>query len=102
MIMVLGWVEIAEKEFESIRPAVTEMMKASAAETGCLHYSFSQDASNPDLFHIVERWNSEEDLGTHFQTEHMARFNAALASVRTGKMDVRMYAGEEVRVMMQS
>ncbi|MEM8919013.1 MAG: putative quinol monooxygenase [Pseudomonadota bacterium] len=102
MIMVLGSVEIAEMEFESIRPAVTDMMKASAAETGCLHYSFSQDASNPGLFHIVERWKSEEDLGAHFQTDHMARFNAALASVKIGKMDVRLYAGEEVRVMMQS
>ncbi|MEO0440561.1 MAG: putative quinol monooxygenase [Pseudomonadota bacterium] len=102
VIMVLGSIEIAEEEFESIRPAVTNMMEASSAESGCLHYSFSRDVSKPGLFHIIERWKSEEDLGAHFQTEHMARFNATLASVTIEKMDVRMYAGEEVRVMMQS
>ena len=102
MIMVQGWVEITEQDFATIRPAVANMMVASASEPGCLHYSFSQDAARPDLFHIVERWKSEADLNAHFQTEHMAQFNAALASVKIGKMDVRMYKGEEVRVMMQS
>lgn len=102
MIFVQGWVEIAETEFESIKPAVANMMAASSNESGCLHYSFSQDVSNSDLFHIVERWNSEDDLNAHFQTAHMAEFNSALASAKIRKMDVRMYTGEEVRVMIRS
>jgi quinol monooxygenase YgiN len=102
MIFVQGWVKAAEKDISKVIEAAIEMSKKSNEEEGCLDYCFAQDISEANLFHITERWKSEDDLNSHFQTPHMAAFNTAIAGIRFESMDVRMYSGDEVRIMMQS
>ncbi len=102
MIFVHGWIKAAEHDISKIIDAAIEMSEKSNEEDGCLHYCFAQDISEANLFHIIERWKSEGDLNAHFQTPHMAAFNTAVAGVGFETMDVRMYSGDEVRIMMQS
>ncbi|QJB68499.1 putative quinol monooxygenase [Parasphingorhabdus halotolerans] len=102
MIFVQGVIKVASESLDDIISPVIEIAKASDKEVGCLHYSFAQDISDPSIFHICERWRSEDDLNAHFQEPHVATFNAAIAGLKIESMDVRMYSGDEVRIMMQS
>ncbi len=103
MIFVQGWIRLAESDdVESILPAARQMAEATLTETGCIAYSFAIDVSDPQLIQLNERWVSEEALQQHFQTPHMAEFNKAVSTLNIKSMDVRMYSGDEVRIMMQS
>lgn len=102
MIFVQGTIRLGSPDIQAIVSAIKMMTTKSNEEPGCIHYSFAQDISDPQLLHICERWKSEEDLNAHFQTEHMAKFNELVATIEVTRMDVRMYAGDEDKVMMQS
>lgn len=102
MIFVQGTIRVGEGDIETIRSVATNMAVKSRAESGCLHYSFAQDLADPNVIHICERWNSEDDLNAHFQMPHMAEFNAAISAITVESADVRMYSGKEERIMLQS
>ena len=102
MIFVQGTIRAASSDLEALVPVISMMVEKSNNEEGCLHYSFAKSLTEPDVIHITERWKSEDDLNAHFQTTHMAEFNAAISAVTIEAADVRMYSGEEVRVMIQS
>lgn len=102
MIFVQGTIRIGSSDISAVVPAIKMMAARSNEEPGCIHYSFAQDVVDPLFLHICERWKSEEDLNAHFQTDHMAQFNEAISAIEISQMDVRMYSGDEVKVMMQS
>lgn len=102
MIFVQGWIKILEQDLNVIVPAATIMMEETVKEPGCLHYSFAKDLNEVGLIHISERWDNEDCLNAHFQTPHMAMFNESISKTTIEAMDVRMYSGDEVKVMMQS
>jgi quinol monooxygenase YgiN len=99
MTVVAGTVRVRpDKRDEAIRVALT-MAKATQAESGCRTYRFYADLEDPSLFFIFEEWESEEALGAHFQTAHMAAFQAALPALVAGAPDIRFYNVESVRSM---
>lgn len=102
MIFVQGWIKVSEEELEDALAAASAMVSETIKEQGCRHYSFAMDIDKAGLIHISERWDNEESLNAHFQTPHMSAFNAAISGLTIEAMDVRLYSGEEVRVMMQS
>lgn len=97
MIIVEGWLKLAPGQIDEIMEAGRAMIAATRAEDGCLHYSYAQDFSDPDVIRISERWVDEAALTAHFGTPHMAALNEALANVERLGGDVRQYISEEVR-----
>jgi len=101
-IFVQGWVKVSEADLETAVPAASNMMIETVKESDCLHYSFAKDNNETGLIHICERWEDEDSLNTHFQTAHMTALNEAISGLSISGMDVCLYSGDEVRVMMQS
>jgi quinol monooxygenase YgiN len=99
MTVVAGTVRVRpERRDEAVRVALT-MARATQAESGCRTYRFYADLEEPAVFFIFEEWESEEALGAHFQTEHMAAFQAALPELVSGPPDIRFYNVASVRSM---
>ena len=46
---------------------------------GCIGYSYATDVLDPTKLIIVEKWVDDAALAFHFQTPHMAAFQAALS-----------------------
>jgi quinol monooxygenase YgiN len=91
MIVVSGTLEIdPTKRDEALQVAAT-MAEASSAEPGCVAYAFWADPGEPGRFRIFEEWESEEALGAHFATAHMAEFISALPAVGVKNADVWRY-----------
>jgi quinol monooxygenase YgiN len=61
--------------------AFRSAMPGSQAEPGCHTYRYSIDLDNPNLFHIVELWESEAALGAHIQGDPFKSFRAVAAEI---------------------
>lgn len=81
MIAVLGSFRLPQKALEQARPLMSEVIKATLAEPGCLTYSYAEDVAEPGLFRVTELWDSREALAAHFQTPHMRRWSEQRAAL---------------------
>ena len=96
MLIVVAIVESSADDIQRLRSAFAEMETASRAEAGCHDYTFCQEVSNPNTLRINELWESMDALQAHFATEHMAKFNAAIAAHPPKSMSLRINElGEE-------
>jgi quinol monooxygenase YgiN len=73
--------------------AAVEVMKATRAEEGNEGYTFSADLEEPGLFHISERWTSNEALDAHMTTPHMATFMGAMGGLGISGGEVVKWEG---------
>ncbi len=95
--MIIGLVKIqtSAKDIDAIREAIATMETASRAEPGCLEYTFSVELNQPEVLLVTERWESMEALAAHFQSPHMAAFQAAIAEYQPKDMQVNFYDAQE-------
>ena len=101
MILIQGWVRFAKAgEIDRLRAAATTMIEATLKESGCLEYAFAADVLDPSKMHVIERWRDDAALASHFQSPHMAAFNAALAAAESEAVSVKTYLGEFQRTLM--
>jgi len=66
--------------------AMREMMVESRKEKGCHAYTFARDLSEPGRYWILEEWESDAILASHFATPHMAKFQAAMGGFGVKEM----------------
>jgi len=100
MIVVLGKMEVDEKDREAFMRAAGTLQQATRAEAGCVSYVFAQDVNDPLCFWLSECWESEAALGAHLQTPHIAAFRTQLSGLGFRSYVVKRYdvSGEKVLV----
>lgn len=91
MLIIAGTFRVDPPQREAAIAAAREMMTETHKEKGCHAYAFSADFSDPSLVHLFELWESEQDLHAHFTTPHMARFQAAIGSIKPRDFSVKRY-----------
>lgn len=91
MIVIAGKIRIDPAKREKAVAIATEMMVESRKEAGCISYSFTADLHDPACFQIFEEWESAEALRIHFETPHMARFQAAVGDLGVTEMAIQRY-----------
>jgi quinol monooxygenase YgiN len=99
MIVIAGSVQVKSGKADVARQAALRMAEATRAEAGCITYRFSTDLVDPDRVYIFEEWESEEALGRHFASPHMAEFQRVLPEVLGGPADIKLYQVSAVRAM---
>ena len=100
MLIVAGRVPVkAERRAEAVAAAL-KMARATQAEAGCRSYAFYSDLEDPNTFLIFEEWESEAALTAHFQTPHMAEFNAVIPQLVAGAPSINRYEVAAVVKMM--
>lgn len=97
MIVVNGTVRSSEEDINALQSAISAMEIASRAEKGCLDYTFSIELNDTAVIRITEKWHTLDDLKAHFNTPHMAEFQAAMGSRPPESMDVSFYEVEEIQ-----
>jgi quinol monooxygenase YgiN len=91
MLIIAGTFRIATETRDKTLKAASEMMAETLKEPGCHAYCFSADLGDPALMHLFERWESEDHLKAHFNTPHMAKFQAALGTLRPQIVEIQKY-----------
>ncbi len=75
MLKVIAKVKL--KPEASVDFVKSEMIKVgieTRKEDGCIEYLLHQDIVDSSTFFFYETWNSEDDLATHLQTEHVSAY----------------------------
>lgn len=91
MLVIAGRIALDPAHREAAIAAAVEVMEATRQEPGCISYTFSADLSDPGRFLLFEEWESEEALAAHFQTPHMASFQAKMGGFGIREMNVQKY-----------
>lgn len=98
MILVIGHVKIAPEKVATVLPALRTMIAATREERGCLLYAFAEDASEPGILRIVERWESWETLAAHGKAPHLKTWSDFLKGTATVlDREVTAYEAGETR-----
>ncbi len=95
MLIVLAQAKLGEGALEDGRAALTAMIEASRAESGCISYAYAQDILDPAVLHITEKWRDEAALAEHFATPHMAAFQKALGELDLEILELRKYQADD-------
>ncbi len=96
MIVINAIIETSQEDIAALKDAIATMEAASREEAGCQDYTFSVELNNPNKLRITERWENVEALQAHFQTEHMAAFNAAMAGNQPKGITATCYEATEI------
>jgi len=100
VLIVLAKAKVGEGAIEAARDAIAAMVEASNAEEGCIDYTFTLDVLDPTSMHIVEKWVDDAALVAHFQTPHMATFQAAIAELDVSVTEVAKYQSDDGSPLM--
>lgn len=99
MVIVAGTAPIHPERREEALHLAQRMAELTAAEAGCVSYRFYADPDDPAALFIFEEWENEEALAHHFQTEHMAWFQAQMPPFLAGPLRIKRYDVERVIAM---
>jgi quinol monooxygenase YgiN len=71
MIYVVATTEVKPEHREAYVKGAKECVAATQKEAGCIYYDSHVSVNNPNLFVVVERWESREHLDAHGRAPHM-------------------------------
>lgn len=100
MLVIAGKIKVKPETRAEAAQAALKMVKATLAEPGCKTYGFYAELEDPNTFLIFEVWESEAALMQHFQTPHMAEFNAAAPRYLAAPPSIDRYDVSSVTKMM--
>ena len=100
MLIVIAKAKVGSGTIEPGREAIAAMVEASLAEQGCLDYTFTTDVLDPGTMLIVEKWVDDAALAAHFQTPHMAAFNAAISDLDVTLFEALKYQSDDGAPLM--
>ncbi len=78
MLIIAGTLDVAPEQRDQVLALAGPLMLATHAEAGNHEYVFSADPLVAGRIRIFEIWESDDDLGTHFEQPHMKEWGAAL------------------------
>ena len=71
MIYVVATSQVKPDQRDAFIKGAKECIAATRKEKGCLSYESHTSINDPNLFVVVERWESREDLNAHGKAPHM-------------------------------
>jgi quinol monooxygenase YgiN len=76
VIYVIATLRVKPGKLNQILDAARLVMAGTRKEEGCIFYDLNQSVTDPDQLTFVERWESREALGRHFEAPHMVPWRA--------------------------
>lgn len=73
-LTIIARIEAQPGQAEAVKQAALKLIEPTRAEAGCIEYRLQQDNENPDLFLMVEVWESRELWQDHMAMPHLKAF----------------------------
>ena len=71
MIYVVATSQVKPELRDAFIKGAKECIAVTRAEKGCIAYESHTSINDPNLFVVVERWETREDLNAHGRAPHM-------------------------------
>lgn len=73
MIQVIGKFHFKQEDLDRVLELAGELITLTRQEKGCTQYHLLQSTTQEDCLVMLETWENQEAIDSHFQTEHCAR-----------------------------
>jgi quinol monooxygenase YgiN len=77
MIYVIATMNIKPGSRETLLEAAKPCIAGTRKEAGCISYDLNASLTDPNVLVFVERWETREHLGAHFNAEHLKAWRKA-------------------------
>ena len=91
MIILAGTLRIAAGQRAAAHAALSQLVEATRAESGCMAYSFAYDVLDDHLLRIFEVFRDEAALAAHRASAHMAAFRQRSPGLGIGERAMWQY-----------
>ena len=98
-LIVAGQVRLPPQNVERFRQDMRDMVEATRAEAGCIHYSYAEDVLEPGLIRVFEIWRDQNALDDHLISTHMSRWRAAWPEFGVTERQLSAFDVGDERVM---
>ena|SRR5687768_292857 len=90
-LRVVAHLRAKPDKVEETKQALSELIKPTRDETGCIEYELMQNTADPTDFTFVEEWSGNDALDAHLRTEHIQRVVARGDELLAAPPDIRRY-----------
>jgi quinol monooxygenase YgiN len=90
-LRVIARVKAHPDKVNELRSVLSSLVEPTCKEPGCLSYKLLQNNEDPTDFTLVEEWQSNAALESHFATKHFKDAMAKLPSLVEAEPDIRRY-----------
>lgn len=102
MNTVTIFLKVASQKREEFLQTIEALLKDLKQEKGFKKSSIYQDVSNPDIFHLVEEWETNDDLEKYLKSELFRILIGTLKVLcQESEIRYRMVAEDMGRVVQQ-
>ena len=88
MFQIVAVFTVKKEAVEQFKPLIAPLVAGSLKDAGNLSYEFKQDALNPDVFVVLEKWESDASLDSHMAQPHFKEFAAKSESMLAAPMAI--------------
>ncbi len=90
-LRVIARVKARPDKVNELRSVLSSLVEPTCKEPGCLSYKLLQNNEDPTDFTLVEEWQSNTALESHFATKHFKDAVAELPNLVEAEPDIRRY-----------
>ncbi len=90
-LRVIARVKARPDKVNELRSVLSSLVEPTCKEPGCLSYKLLQNNEDPTDFTLLEEWQSNAALESHFATKHFKDAVAKLPNLVAAEPDIRRY-----------
>ena len=88
-VVVVAVLTAAEGQGPEVEALIADsLIPSTHDEAGCITFALHRDLSDPHRLVLVERWAGRKALDEHLNSDHLAAFRAAVASLSAAPAQV--------------
>ena len=99
MIYVVATTQVKPESRDAFIAGAKECIAATRQEKGCISYESHTSIHDPNLFVVVERWESRDDLNAHGRAPHMKTWRAYSAPLKASPTVVEIISDGKVETL---
>ena len=99
MIYVVATSQVKPESRDAFIKGAKECIAATRKEKGCISYESHTSINDPNLFVVVERWETREDLNAHGRAPHMKVWREYSAPLKVSPTVIEIISDGKVEAL---
>ena len=91
MVTIVARFDVNTGKETDFLPVMTELIKASKAEEGCVEYVLHQHTEKPSSYCLIEKWKHQKAIDIHNNSSHFKTLIPKLLELAKIEIDVYKY-----------
>jgi quinol monooxygenase YgiN len=90
-LRVVAGVKARSEKVNELLSILSSLVEPTRKEPGCIRYELLQNNEDPTDFTLIEEWQNDTALQSHFATKHFKDALVKLPSFVAAEPDIRRY-----------